>query len=143
MDLRTRTMLLCAALAFAITVAILLRSRKRKEHYLLAAFAANMALWYSAQWLLRFFQADVWFRLTAVLAVLLPQLALRLFAARGPNPAKRPTRLLRTATALGMPLLVLAVSNWQSHPASRSIILLRCNRVPTYGRAPCTVRCNC
>jgi len=124
MDLRTRTMLLCAALAFAITVAILLRSRKRKEHYLLAAFAANMALWYSAQWLLRFFQADVWFRLTAVLAVLLPQLALRLFAALGPNPAKRPTRLLRTATALGMPLLVLAVSNWQSHPASRSIIFL-------------------
>lgn len=124
MDLRTRTMLLCAAFAIAITVAILLRSRKRKVHYLLAAFAANMALWYSAQWLLRFFQATVWYRLTAVLAVLLPQLALRLFAGLNPVQTNRPSHLLRVATTLGIPLLALAVSKWQAHPASRTLIFL-------------------
>jgi two-component system, NtrC family, sensor histidine kinase HydH len=122
MDLRTRTTLLCAAFAIAITVSILLRSRKRKVHYLLSAFAANMALWYLAQWLLRFFQADVWFRLTAILAVLLPQLALHLFAALSPRPANQSSRLLRTGAVLAVPMFVLSVSNYQAKPLSRVII---------------------
>jgi len=124
MDLRTRTTLLCAAFAIAITVSILLRSRKRKVHYLLSAFAANMALWYLAQWLLRFFQAEIWFRLTAVLAVLLPQLALHLFASISPRPAGEPSRLLRTASGLAVPMLVLALSSYQAKPLARGVIFI-------------------
>jgi signal transduction histidine kinase len=124
MDLRTRTTLLCAAFALAITVSILLRSRKRKVDFLLCALAADMALWYSAQWLSRFFQADIWYRFTAVLAVLLPQLAVRLFDSILPLPQGGRSRLLRTATVLGAPMLVLAVSSFQARPAARAAIFL-------------------
>ncbi len=124
MDLRTRTTLLCAAFAIAITVSILLRSRKSRAHYLLAAFAGTMALWYSAQWLSRFFQAVIWYRFTAVLAVLLPQFALHLFAAIVPHPPGERSRLLRVATIIGVPMLVLAVSHYQQIGLVRGAIFL-------------------
>ena len=113
MDLRTRTTLLCAAFAIAITVSILLRSRKSKAHYLFASFAGTMALWYSAQWLSRFFQAAIWYRFTAVLAVLLPQIALHLFEAIAPHAPGAKSRLLRVSTVIAVPMLVLSVSNYQ------------------------------
>lgn len=124
MDLRTRTIMLCAAFAIAITVSILLRSRKSRAHYLLSAFAGTMALWYLAQGLFGFFQADIWYRFTAVLAVLLPQFALHLFEAIAPRPAGQKPTLLRVAFLLGIPMLVLAVSNHQSHALVRTTIFL-------------------
>jgi signal transduction histidine kinase len=124
MDLRTRTIMLCAAFAIAITVSILLRSRKNRAHYLLSAFAGTMALWYLAQALFGFFQADIWYRFTAVLAVLLPQFALHLFEAIAPHPAGERSKLLRVAVVLGIPMLVLAVSEYQTHAVVRSMIFL-------------------
>jgi two-component system sensor histidine kinase HydH len=124
MDLRTRTTLLCAAFAIAITVSILLRARKSRAHYLLSAFAGTMALWYSAQWLSRFFQAVIWYRFTAVLAVLLPQFALHLFEAIVPHPRGERALLLRVATAVGVPMLVLAFSNYQQMGIVRGAIFL-------------------
>ena len=124
MDLRTRTIMLCAAFAIAITVSILLRSRKSRAHYLLSAFAGTMALWYLAQGLFGFFQADIWYRFTAVLAVLLPQFALHLFEAIAPRPASQRPTLLRVAFVLGVPMFVLAVSNHQSHALARTAIFL-------------------
>ncbi|HEY6725982.1 MAG TPA: two-component system sensor protein, partial [Polyangiaceae bacterium] len=78
-DLRTRTSLFCGALALAIAVSILLRQRPGRRQWLFAAFAADIGLWYLAQWLYHFMRADVWVRFTAVLAALLPQFALHLF----------------------------------------------------------------
>lgn len=124
MDLRTRTIMLCAAFAIAITVSILLRSRKNRAHYLLSAFAGTMALWYLAQALFGFFQADIWYRFTAVLAVLLPQFALHLFEAIAPHPVGERSKLLRVAVVLGIPMLVLAVSEYQTHAVVRSMIFL-------------------
>jgi signal transduction histidine kinase len=124
MDLRTRTIMLCAAFAIAITGSILLRSRKSKAHYLLSAFAGAMALWYLAQALFGFFQADIWYRFTAVLAVLLPQFALHLFDSLAPRPAGEGSRLLKVATVLGIPMLVLAVSGYQTHAIVRGTIFL-------------------
>jgi two-component system sensor histidine kinase HydH len=124
MDLRTRTIMLCAAFAIAITVSILLRSRKNRAHYLLSAFAGTMALWYLAQALFGFFQADIWYRFTAVLAVLLPQFALHLFEAIAPHPAGERSKLLRVAVVLGIPMLLLAVSEYQTHAVVRSMIFL-------------------
>ncbi len=114
--------MLCAAFAIAITVSILLRSRKSRSHYLLSAFAGTMALWYLAQALFGFFQADIWYRFTAVLAVLLPQFALHLFDAIAPNPSERRSKLLRVAHLLGIPMLVLAVSGYQPHAIVRTTI---------------------
>lgn len=106
MDLRTQTSLFCGALALAIAVSILLRGRPGRAQVLFAAFAADIGLWYLAQWLYHFVRADVWVRFTIVLVVLLPQFALHLFDAvvpRKPGPSK----LLRVAGILMLPLLVL------------------------------------
>lgn len=124
MDLRTRTIMLCAAFAIAITVSILLRSRKNRAHYLLSAFAGTMALWYLAQGLFGIFGAAVWYRFTAVLAVLLPQFALHLFEAIAPHPAGERSKLLRVAFVIAIPLLILAVSNHQAHALVRTTIFL-------------------
>jgi drug/metabolite transporter (DMT)-like permease len=124
MDLRTRTMLLCAAFAVAITVSILLQSTKRRRHYLLSAFSATVALWYEAQSLFGFFRADVWYRITAVLAVLLPQFALRLLDSIIDQPTEKPSKLLRVATVLGVPVFLLAVSPYQAHAAVRTTIFI-------------------
>lgn len=107
-DLRTRTSLFCGALALAIAVSILLRSKPGRRQWLFAAFAADIGLWYLAQWLYHFMRADVWARFTAMLAVLLPQFALHLFESIMPAEKGRST-LLRVAALLMVPMLILVL----------------------------------
>lgn len=108
MDLRTQVSLFCGALAIAIAVSILLRKRPRRPQLWFAAFAADTGLWYLAQWLYHFVQADVWARFTAILAVTLPQFALRLFEELMPETERRPT-LQRWAGVLAGPVGVIAL----------------------------------
>jgi signal transduction histidine kinase len=109
-DLRPKTILFCAVLALAIALSVLLRGR-RATHWLFAAFAADMALWYASQSLAGFFRADVWERVTGVLAVLLPQFAIQLFQTVVPLGADSTrTRLSRVATVGGVPVLAVTVS---------------------------------
>lgn len=79
MDLRTRTALFCAALALAIAASVLLRGRVRQVHLLFAAFTVDVGLWYLTQALFGFSKSMAWERATGLLAVLMPQLAVRLF----------------------------------------------------------------
>jgi two-component system, NtrC family, sensor histidine kinase HydH len=122
-DLRTRTSLFCGALALAIAVSILLRGRKRRAQLFLAGFAADIGLWYLAQWLYHFMRADVWAHFTAVLAVLLPQFALHLFEAIVPQPGRRST-LLKVAGALMVPVLILAMLPEPMHAFVRGTVFL-------------------
>ncbi|WP_437946809.1 ATP-binding protein [Sorangium sp. So ce296] len=108
-DLRTRTTLVCGALALAIAASTLLRGRVRRVHLFFAAFAADVGLWYLSQSLFGFFQASIWERFTAILAVLLPQFALHLFEAMIPHDGDRRSRLLRFAGVLAIPLFVLVL----------------------------------
>lgn len=108
MDLRTQVSLFCGALAIAIAVSILLRRRPGRPQLWFAAFAADTGLWYLAQWLYHFVQADVWARFTAILAVLLPQFALRLFEELMPETERRST-LPRLAGILAWPVGVLSL----------------------------------
>lgn len=108
MDLRTRTSLFCGALAIAIAVSILLRRRLQMPQIWFAGFALDTGLWYLAQWLYLFVRADVWVRFTAILAVLLPQFALRLFEALMPETERRST-LPRVALVLLGPVALLAL----------------------------------
>src|ERR1700722_19394128 len=109
-DLRPKTILFCAVLALAIALSVLLRGR-RAVHWLFAAFAADVALWYASQSLAGFFQADVWERVTGLLTVLLPQIAIHLFQSVAPleTEGSRP-RLARFAAIVGVVVLALAVS---------------------------------
>lgn len=123
MDLRTRTSLFCGALALAIAASILLRGRPRRAQFLFAAFAADIGLWYIAQWLYHFIQADVWARFTAVLAVLMPQFGLHLFEAIFPTVGK-PSRLLRVAGVLLVPITLLVLLPHHEHPLIRFAVFV-------------------
>src|SRR5580692_10754112 len=107
-DLRPKTILFCAVLALAIALSVLLRGR-RSVHWLFAAFATDIALWYGSQSLAGFFRADLWERVTGVLTVLLPQFAIPLFQNIVPLGDSRP-RLARFAAIMGVPVLAVSVS---------------------------------
>jgi signal transduction histidine kinase len=109
MDLRTRTSLFCGVLALTIAVSILLRGRLRRPQLFFAALAADIGLWYLAQWLYHVGRAELFARWTAVLAVFLPQFAVHLFEAIGPETGRRPL-LPRVAGVLAVPMLVLVLS---------------------------------
>jgi signal transduction histidine kinase len=109
-DLRPKTILFCAVLALAIALSVLLRGR-RAVHWLFAAFAADVALWYASQSLAGFFRADLWERVTGVLTVLLPQFAIHLFQNVVPlEVASTRTRLARFAAIVGPAFLAVTVS---------------------------------
>lgn len=110
MNLRSRTTLLCGALALAIAASILLRGRKRRVDHIFAMFAADLGLLYLGQSLYGLFQAALWERVTALLAILLPQFALHLFEAIVPQSPKSRSALLRVAGVLAMPVFVLTLT---------------------------------
>lgn len=122
MDLRTRTSLFCGVLALAIAASILLRGRPGRTQILFSALAGDVGLWYLAQWQYHSGRGDFWERSTAVLAVLLPQLALHLFDAIVPQ-SERPPTLLRVAGALGVPMLVLVLTEHR-HGLVRGAVVL-------------------
>jgi two-component system sensor histidine kinase HydH len=121
-DLRTRTSLFCGVLALAIAASILLRGRPRRAQVLFALLAADMGFWYLAQWQFHSGRADSWERWTAVLAVLLPQFALQLFDSIVPQGGK-PSALLKVAAALGLPMLVLVLTEHR-HGLVRGAVIL-------------------
>ncbi len=115
-DLRPKTILFCAVLAMAIALSVLLRGR-RAVHWLFAAFAADIALWYASQSFAGFFRPDLWERVTGVLTVLLPQFAIHLFQNVVPREAgARATPLARFAAVLSVPVLVVTVSPYHDRP---------------------------
>lgn len=117
-DLRPKTILFCAVLALAIALSVLLRGR-RAVHWLFAAFAADIALWYGSQSLAGFFRADIWERVTGVLTVLLPQFAVHLFQNVIPLEVRSTeTRLARFAAVAGVPVLLVSVSPYHDRPVA-------------------------
>ena len=108
-------------LAFAIALSMLLRGR-RPVHWLFAAFAAEIALWYGSQSLFGLFQAPIWVRATAVLTVLLPQFAVHLFQAIVPLEVGAPrARLPRIAAWIGAFMLALELSPYHEAPLSLGV----------------------
>jgi signal transduction histidine kinase len=109
MDLRTRTSLFCGVLALTIAVSILLRGRVRRPQVYFAGLAADIGLWYLAQWLYHVVRSDLWARGTSVLAVLLPQFAVQFFGAILPEN-ERPSSLPRLTLGVGIPMLVFVLT---------------------------------
>ncbi len=107
-----------------IAVSILLRGRVRTVHLLFAAFAGDIGLWYLSQSLANLFALPIFARFTGVLILLLPQLALHLFAAMIPHEGERPSRLPRLAMSFAVPLMLLLLSPWQKHPLVGSAVFL-------------------
>jgi signal transduction histidine kinase len=121
-DLRNRTLVLCAALALAIAFSVLLKGRARSPQVLFAAFAGDIALWYLAQSLYGFFQANIWARFTALLAVILPQIAIRLFESIQPMPEGEPSPLRRLGALCAVPVVLLVLSPYYGAGWARGIV---------------------
>jgi two-component system sensor histidine kinase HydH len=117
-DLRSRTTLFCAVIAFAIALSMLLRGR-RAVHWLFAAFATDVAFWYVSQSLGELFKDANWVRVTAFVTVLLPQFAVHLFETVVPrSDTAPPSRLPRIATLVGAPMVALELSPYNEAPIS-------------------------
>ncbi len=124
-DLRTRTTLLCGALALAIAASILLRKRRRTVHLLFASVAGDTGLWYLAQSLNGMYQSQssLWDRLTGVCAVLLPLLTLFFFEAILPRKGQSPF-WPRLTGLLAAPLIALELSPKHASQVVRVAIFL-------------------
>lgn len=148
MDLRTRTALFCAALALAIAASVLLRGRVRRVQALFAGFSLTVALWYLTQALFSFYRYRHWERATELLAILLPQLAVRLFtgivpkaspmldaAATPPASTHERTsdRLVRAASISGLVMTALALSPYHEHDAVRVLLFVYVGALTTAG----------
>ncbi len=120
-DLRTRTSLVCGALAVILAASILLRGRTGRAQIFFALFSLDIGLWYLAQTLYHSVHVSLWWRFTAVLAVLLPQLAVHLFEAIFPRPDGR-SLLPRVAFVLSVPALVLVLSPVHRTGFARGIV---------------------
>ncbi|MFO0602435.1 MAG: ATP-binding protein [Polyangiales bacterium] len=113
MDFRLWTPLISAVLALAIAVKVLLRSRKRREHWLFVMFAGNVAVWYLATFLdERGSHRAVLGRVAALMAVLLPQTGVRFLRAFRPGATGAPSAVDRWATYLFFPMLAAVASPW-------------------------------
>ncbi len=125
MDLRLWTPLFSAVLALAIAGKVLLRSRKRRMHWLFIGFASNVAVWYLATFLDgrdQTGQGSLLARFTAFMAVLLPQTGVRFLRAFNADTPAQPTALDRWATYLLVPMLALVASPWFGTKVGGAII---------------------
>ncbi|MFO0651544.1 MAG: ATP-binding protein [Polyangiales bacterium] len=113
MDFHLWTPVISAVLALAIAVKVVLRSRKRRAHWLFIGFATNVAVWYFATFLeYRGGRGAILGRVTALMAVLLPQSGVRFLRAFRPDAPDNPTALDRWATYLFFPMLAAILSPW-------------------------------
>lgn len=120
-----QTELISAVLALAIAMGVVLRSRKRRLHYLFVAFAANVAIWYLAQFLQSRLGGPVWGRAVALAAVLLPQAGIRFLRSFVvESPGRSTSRLYTSALALGVGLVIVVLSPYHAHPLARGAVSL-------------------
>jgi len=123
MEFRAQTELIAAVLALTIAMGVLLRARKRRLHWLFVAFAANVSLWYLAQFLHDRFGTR-WDRPVTIAAVLLPQSGVRFLRSFVADTSGQKSLLLRVAAVLGVVLAVLVVSPYHAHLAARGAVSL-------------------
>ncbi|MBI5516354.1 MAG: two-component system sensor protein [Deltaproteobacteria bacterium] len=114
MDFHLWTPLISTLVALAIAVKVVLRERKRRAHWLFVMFATNVAVWYLATFLEYRLPrtSGLLGRLTAFVAVLLPQTGVRFLRAFRVDGSTRPSWLDRWTAWLAVPLLVLVALPW-------------------------------
>ncbi|MDP3278931.1 MAG: ATP-binding protein [Deltaproteobacteria bacterium] len=120
MHFRAQTELISAFLALSIVAGVLLRERKRRLHWLFAAFAGSVGLWFLALFLKdRFVGVPLWSYLASVAIVLLPQAGVRSLRAFLGETAGRPSGLYPWVTTLGVLMMALALSPFHAVTAAR------------------------
>jgi signal transduction histidine kinase len=123
MDFHLWTPLISAVLALAITTKVALRSRKRRAHWLFVMFASNVAIWYFATFLeYQSGKSAIMSRITALMAVLLPQTGVRFLRAFRLDDRGSPEALDRWTSWLAVPMLFGVASPWFDQKLPGAII---------------------
>ncbi len=123
MNFRAQTELISAVLALSIVVAVLLREKKRRLHWLFAGFAGTVSLWFAAQFLRDLFpQVALWSHLAAVALVLLPQAGVRSLRAFLGESSTHPKPLYTWATVLGVAMMGVALSPFHRFTLARAAL---------------------
>jgi two-component system, NtrC family, sensor histidine kinase HydH len=112
-----------------------LRGRVRQVQALFAGFSLTVALWYLTQALFAFYGFTSWERATALLAVLMPQLAVRLFTAIVPRETsddkppstvttRKPPRFIQIAGFFGIAMAALVLSPYHEADLVRAALFV-------------------
>jgi signal transduction histidine kinase len=116
MVLRTQISLVAAILCFAIAAVVLLRARKRRVHWLFAAFDGTVGAWYLTTFLARWEGGGAfWDRLNLVWAVLVPLSAVQFFRAFLQSDTRRSGQLNRTALLLAVAMIATICTPLYNH----------------------------
>lgn len=116
------TPLFSALIALAMTLKVLLRSRKRRPHWLFVMFATNVAVWYLATFLEARNGGAILSRFAGLMAVLLPQTGVRFLRGFSSDAPDEPSSLDRWATGLLVPMLALVASPWFTQKLTGAVI---------------------
>lgn len=122
MSLSLWTPLFSALIAFAMATKVLLRSRKRRPHWLFIMFATNVAVWYLATFLEARNGGGLLSRFAGLMAVLLPQTGVRFLRGFSLDAPDQPSSLDRWATRLLVPMLALVASPWFTQKITGAVI---------------------
>jgi signal transduction histidine kinase len=102
---------------------VLLRSRKRRPHWLFIMFATNVAVWYLATFLEARTGGGFLSRFAGLMAVLLPQTGVRFLRGFSLDASPdQPSSLDRWATRLLVPMLALVASPWFTQKVTGAVI---------------------
>ena len=122
MDLRTQTSLIAAVLSLAIAGTVVLRTRRRKVHWLFGMFAASIALWYLTTFLGRLVGGGLLERVNLVCATLLPLAGVQFFRAFIGEDSRRMIYLNRGALAAAVVVVALTLTPLYSHIALKTTL---------------------
>lgn len=124
MDLRVQISLIAAVVSSALAGSVLLRSRKRRDHWLFALFAISVSAWYLTAFLAKLTTQTAFVRLNVACGVLLPLAALELFRSFAGDTSPRVRFVRRVAFFLAALLLASTFTQLYGHLALRALLVI-------------------
>ena len=117
MDVRAQTSFIAALVSLALATSILLRSDKRRAHWLFGILGVNVALWYASAFVRQaLVDSPLWERIHLTCGVLLPLAAVRFFGVFVDENNRRMRLLGRVATVCALAILVAIATPMYKHP---------------------------
>ncbi|MEM6961406.1 MAG: ATP-binding protein [Myxococcota bacterium] len=122
MDLRTQTSLIAAVLSAALAATVLLRTTKRRVHWLFGLFGASVSSWYFTTFLVRVIESHGIYRFHLACALLVPLAGLQFFRAFLERETPNNRRMNRAALLTAALILILIASPVGGHQSVAAAI---------------------
>lgn len=123
MDVRVQASILAAVVCIALSVSVLLRSRKSREQRRFAVLALNMGVWFAAKFAAELFPGTWPTRLLLASGVLLPLATFEFFLVFLADDDERAGRLQKAAWVLAGVFLILSLTSLAESQLLRAFLL--------------------